>query len=86
MGPLEEEGLEVLIIHVKVAITLPQEETITCTHRLRKNKTDIDEHLDALFNDFLLDLFVVSVAGDLLQDGLLDVLLHLVIDFIFEYL
>ena len=86
MGPLEEEGLEVLIIHVKVAITLPQEETITCAHGLGKNKADINEHLDALLYDFLLDLLAISVAGDLFEDGLLDVLLHLVVDFVFENL
>ena len=86
MSSLKEKGLEVLVIHVKVTVTLPQEETITGAHRLRKNKADINEHLNALLNDFLLDLLVVSVAGDLFEDGLLDVLLHLVIDFIFEYL
>ena len=87
MGPLEDEGdLEVLVIHVKVAITLPQEETITCEHGLGKNKADIDKHLDALLYDFLLDLLAISVAGDLFEDGLLDVLLHLVVDFVFENL
>ena len=86
MSSLKEKGLEVLVIHVKVTVTLPQKETITSAHRLWKNKADINKHLNALLNDFLLDLLVVSVAGDLFEDGLLDVLLHLVIDFIFEYL
>ena len=84
LGSLEEACFEVQVVDVEVAVTLPQEVSVTCSHRLWQNKADIDKHGNRLSHSFLIDLLTIAVSGDAVKNRFSNMLFRLAVYFLFK--
>ena len=62
--------LKMIVVHVQGAVTLPNEESIICTHWLWLDETHVDENKNAFHDDFPVDSTTVALKLNLIENCL----------------